>query len=90
MIDLREPHPMRVGRVALVALAVAATAATAWLFARYRDHEIATQCAGLYRTAGKSADSARVDSWRPTALGGRRDALQGVDCGTLRRLGKLH
>ena len=89
MNDLREPHTRRVGRLLLIAAVVAAVAATAWLFARYRDHEIATQCATLYRAANSSADSARVDLAQPTALGGRRDALAGLDCGTLRRLGKI-
>ena len=89
MTELREPVAARAGRILLIAAVIVAAAATAWFSARYRDEEVASRCSGLYHAAVNATDSAAVDSARPTALGARRDALDGVDCGTLRRLGKI-
>ena len=89
MVEIREPAATHVRRALLVVAVIAALAVAGLLVAGYRDLEKAAQCSALYRGARSAADSGQVDAAQPTSLGGRRDAIDGVSCGTLRRLGKL-
>jgi hypothetical protein len=87
MVELREPRGRRMLRYLLVGAALLIAVWLARWLSKISDANAVVQCRALYGRAATATDTAAVDRERPFL--GRRDAVEGLECGDLRSRGRL-
>lgn len=87
MVQLPEPRPQWIRRLAILAIAALVALIYAYWSRRAADERIVALCRDRYRLARTPADTAAADTDRP--LISRGNVATAPSCGTLRSRGKL-